>query len=122
MPPSAAIKDTRSRKARRAVGCSACKAIPHRESMPNDNLNLNLRSRSSLKRMAQKTEQPRWIAGVEPSKELLAMDGTQILDYECREQPGKLRELISAYKSDEEIHAQLRTMSDIAAKSAAPVS
>ena len=71
--------------------------------------------------MAQKTEQPRWIAGVEPSKELLAMDGTQILEYECREQPGKLRELISAYKSDEEIHAQLRTMRDIAAKSAAPV-
>lgn len=71
--------------------------------------------------MPEQREQPRWIAGVEPSKELLAMNGTQILEYECREQPAKLTQLIAAYKSDEEIHAQLRRMHDIAAKSTAPV-
>src|ERR1700748_527538 len=71
--------------------------------------------------MIQKSEQPRWIAGVEPSKELLAMNGTQILEYECREQPTKLRELIAAYKNDEEIRAQLRAIREIAPGSAEPV-
>jgi glucosamine--fructose-6-phosphate aminotransferase (isomerizing) len=71
--------------------------------------------------MTAKSEQPRWIAGVEPPKELLAMNGTQILEYECREQPTKLRELIATYKHDEEIRAQLRAIREIASSSAAPV-
>ena len=55
--------------------------------------------------MAETVDQPRWIAGVKPSDELLAMNGIQVLEYECRQQPGKLRELIAAYKSDDEIRA-----------------
>ncbi len=34
-----------------------------------------------------KMEAPRWIAGIEPAKELLTATGTQILEIECREQP-----------------------------------
>jgi glutamine---fructose-6-phosphate transaminase (isomerizing) len=71
--------------------------------------------------MAQIQEEPRWIAGVKPSAEVLAMNGTQILEYECRQQPGKLRELIAVYKSDDEIRRQLRYAHDVAANSAAPV-
>ena len=43
---------------------------------------------------------PRWISGIEPAKELLSATGTQILELECREQPVRLNELISAYCSD----------------------
>jgi glucosamine--fructose-6-phosphate aminotransferase (isomerizing) len=50
---------------------------------------------------------PRWISGIEPSKELLAANGTQILEMECREQPKRLRELIAAYRSDTEVREQL---------------
>jgi glucosamine--fructose-6-phosphate aminotransferase (isomerizing) len=63
--------------------------------MPNDTLDSSQEKRK-LESMTEKSEQPRWIAGVEPSKELLAMNGTQILEYECRDQPTKLRELIAA--------------------------
>ena len=58
---------------------------------------------------------------MEPASELLAMNGTQILEYECREQPGKLRELIAAYKDNPEIREQLRAMREMAARSTAPV-
>lgn len=71
--------------------------------------------------MAEITDQPHWIAGVKPSDELLAMNGIQVLEYECRQQPGKLRELIAAYKSDDEIRRQLRYAHDIAGNSRAPV-
>ena len=59
---------------------------------------------------------PRWIAGVEPSKELLAANGTQILEIECREQPGRLRELIQAYRGDSALRAELKKFRDLAAK------
>jgi glutamine---fructose-6-phosphate transaminase (isomerizing) len=59
---------------------------------------------------------PRWIAGIEPSKELLAASGTQILEIECREQPDRLRHLIDAYLRDPAIRAQLRSFRDAAAK------
>ena len=52
-----------------------------------------------------KTDQPRWIGGVEPRPEVLAATGTQILELECREQPEKLRELIQAFTSNSEIRA-----------------
>lgn len=71
--------------------------------------------------MTEKIGLPRWIGGIEPPRELLAMNGTQILEYECREQPGKLRELIAAYRDDQEIREQLRAIRAIAAKSTAPV-
>lgn len=68
-----------------------------------------------------KNDQPRWIGGVEPSSELLTMNGAQILEYECREQPAKLRELIAAYQDDMAIRDQLRAMREMAAKSTAPI-
>src|ERR1700759_4393080 len=71
--------------------------------------------------MAETVDQPRWIAGVKPSDELLAMNGIQVLEYEFRQQPGKLRELIAAYGSDDEIRGQLRYAHDIAGSTAAPV-
>ncbi|HEX3438015.1 MAG TPA: SIS domain-containing protein [Pseudacidobacterium sp.] len=71
--------------------------------------------------MTEKKDRPRWIGGVEPPSELLAMNGAQILEYECREQPAKLRDLIAAYKDDPDIQDQLRTMREIAARSSAPV-
>ncbi len=54
-----------------------------------------------------KRNEPRWIGGVEPPPALLTATGTQILEIECREQPGRLRELIHAYRSDSEIRAEL---------------
>src|ERR1700743_3263274 len=71
--------------------------------------------------MAETADRPRWISGVKPSDELLAMNGVQVLEYECRQQPGKLRELISAYKSNDEIRRQLRFARDIAGSTTAPV-
>ena len=71
--------------------------------------------------MAEIEHQPRWIAGVKPADELLAMNGTQILEYECRQQPAKLRELIAAYQSSDEIRRQLRYAREITASSNAPV-
>jgi glucosamine--fructose-6-phosphate aminotransferase (isomerizing) len=71
--------------------------------------------------MAETEHQPRWIAGVKPADELLAMNGTQLLEYECRQQPAKLRELIAAYQSNDEIRRQLRYAREITASSNAPV-
>jgi glucosamine--fructose-6-phosphate aminotransferase (isomerizing) len=53
---------------------------------------------------------PRWINGIEPAKELLAMNGTQILEFECREQPTRLRDLLNAYREDPALHAQLAAL------------
>lgn len=71
--------------------------------------------------MAEIGDQPRWIAGVKPSDEVLAMNGTQVLEYECRQQPVKLRELIAAYKADGEIRGQLRYAAEVAASTIAPL-
>ena len=60
--------------------------------------------------------QPRWIGGVEPPKELLSANGTQVLEFECRQQPEKLSELIHAYASDPAIQAQLRTLREITSR------
>jgi glutamine---fructose-6-phosphate transaminase (isomerizing) len=59
---------------------------------------------------------PRWIAGIEPPKELLSATGTQILELECREQPARLRDLIQAYHSDSGIRAELKKLRDVAQK------
>jgi len=59
---------------------------------------------------------PRWINGVEPSKELLAANGIQIFELECREQATMLRELIRAYSLDSEIKAELKKLRDVAAR------
>jgi glucosamine--fructose-6-phosphate aminotransferase (isomerizing) len=59
---------------------------------------------------------PRWINGIEPVKELLAANGTQILEIECREQPDRLRELIRAYASDPAICSELKKLKELASK------
>ena len=61
-------------------------------------------------------EQPRWVGGIEPPKELLSANGTQVLEIECRQQPERLSELIHAYASDPATQAQLRTLREIASK------
>ena len=63
-----------------------------------------------------KTEAPRWIAGIEPAKELLTATGTQILEIECREQPEQLRRLLEAYAGDSTIQAELRKFRELAVK------
>jgi glutamine---fructose-6-phosphate transaminase (isomerizing) len=62
----------------------------------------------------RKPGNPRWIAGIEPPPELLAANGTQILEIECRQQPQRLRELLHAYASDPAIRAQLSTLRELA--------
>src|ERR1700728_4691219 len=67
--------------------------------------------------MAQnEKEAPRWIAGIEPAKELLAATGTQILEIECREQPERLRQLLGAYAGDSAIQAELKKFRELALK------
>jgi glutamine---fructose-6-phosphate transaminase (isomerizing) len=63
-----------------------------------------------------KTETPRWIAGIEPAKELLTATGTQILEIECREQPEQLRRLLGAYAGDSTIQAELKKLRELAVK------
>jgi glutamine---fructose-6-phosphate transaminase (isomerizing) len=57
---------------------------------------------------------PRWIAGIEPPKELLSATGAQILEIECRQQPHQLRGLIQAYHSNPSIRAELKKLRAIA--------
>jgi glucosamine--fructose-6-phosphate aminotransferase (isomerizing) len=59
---------------------------------------------------------PRWISGIEPHKELLTANGTQILELECREQPARLRELLRAYNEDSAIRAELKKLRDLATR------
>jgi glucosamine--fructose-6-phosphate aminotransferase (isomerizing) len=59
---------------------------------------------------------PRWIAGIEPAKELLSASGTKILEIECREQPARLQELLHAYATDSAIRAELRKLRDLGSK------
>lgn len=56
----------------------------------------------------------RWINGVEPPQELLKASGTEILELECREQPARLRALLSAYAADDVIQTQLETFRTLA--------
>lgn len=57
---------------------------------------------------------PRWIAGIEPAKELLNATGTQILEIECRQQPAKLTELLHSYGSEPALRAQLPNLREFA--------
>ncbi len=59
---------------------------------------------------------PLWINGIKPAKELLSATGTQILEIECREQPSRLRELITCYSEDAEIRSQLQCFRALAQK------
>jgi glutamine---fructose-6-phosphate transaminase (isomerizing) len=61
-------------------------------------------------------EAPRWVGGIEPAKELLTATGIQILEIECREQPERLRQLITAYAGDPAIQAELEKFRKLAAQ------
>ena len=65
--------------------------------------------------MESKPQTPRWISGVVPPHELLSASGTQILEIECREQPIRLRELLTAYRVDPDLGAQLARLRALAA-------
>jgi len=64
--------------------------------------------------MEETKQAPRWIAGIEPPKELLNATGTQILEIDCREQPARLRDLIQAYSSDSAIKSELKKFRSLA--------
>jgi glutamine---fructose-6-phosphate transaminase (isomerizing) len=66
--------------------------------------------------MEDSKQQPRWVGGVEPPKELLGATGVQVLELECRQQPQKLRDLLARYESDAEIQQQLKTLQKLAEK------
>lgn len=59
---------------------------------------------------------PRWVGGVEPSKELLDATGTEILELECRQQPEKLMALIDAYATDTAIRKEFAALRKLAQK------
>jgi glutamine---fructose-6-phosphate transaminase (isomerizing) len=61
-------------------------------------------------------ETPRWVGGIEPAKELLTATGIQILEIECREQPERLRQLLTAYAGDPAIQGELEKLRKLAAK------
>jgi glucosamine--fructose-6-phosphate aminotransferase (isomerizing) len=64
----------------------------------------------------EKKKSPRWIGGIEPPTALLTATGAEILEIECREQPGRLRELVRAYRSGSEILGQLMKLRQIAGR------
>jgi glucosamine--fructose-6-phosphate aminotransferase (isomerizing) len=55
----------------------------------------------------------RWIGGAEPSAEVRAMSMVQIYEKECREQPARLMELVSAYAGNDAIRKELAKLQTI---------
>jgi glucosamine--fructose-6-phosphate aminotransferase (isomerizing) len=51
----------------------------------------------------QRSAESRWIAGIEPSSEMLTRSMTSIYEMECREQPERLAQLFRAYEEDNSI-------------------
>jgi glucosamine--fructose-6-phosphate aminotransferase (isomerizing) len=66
------------------------------------------------------SQESRWIAGVEPPKEMLTRGMTSIYEMECREQPERLARLLRAYQEDEHIREALEQLRRMAL-SAGPV-
>jgi glucosamine--fructose-6-phosphate aminotransferase (isomerizing) len=62
----------------------------------------------------------RWIGGVEPSAELRRLDMTSVFDMECREQPERLAQLLSAYEDDSAVKKELENLRDMS-RSPGPV-
>ncbi|MGA7930055.1 MAG: SIS domain-containing protein [Candidatus Sulfotelmatobacter sp.] len=58
----------------------------------------------------QGSQESRWIAGVEPPKEMLTRSMTSIYEMECREQPERLARLLQAYDEDRSIKEALDQM------------
>ena len=61
-------------------------------------------------------QSPRWIGGVEPPQELLTASGTQILEIECREQPDRLQNLISEYRGNSGLRAEIKKIRNLASR------
>jgi glutamine---fructose-6-phosphate transaminase (isomerizing) len=59
---------------------------------------------------SEKASAPRWIAGVEPAPEVLKMNGTAVLEMECREQPARLAALIAAYAENNVVRGELANL------------
>lgn len=59
---------------------------------------------------SQPSTEPRWIAGVEPPREVRTLDMTAIYEMECREQPECLVRLLRAYGEDRSILNELETV------------
>ena len=58
----------------------------------------------------QASQESRWIAGVEPPKEMLTRSMTSIYEMECREQPERLARLLQAYDEDQSIKEALQQL------------
>jgi glutamine---fructose-6-phosphate transaminase (isomerizing) len=57
----------------------------------------------------------KWIGGAEPSAEIRAMSMAQLYQKECREQPARLGELVSAYSTDSWIREEIARLRQSAA-------
>jgi glutamine---fructose-6-phosphate transaminase (isomerizing) len=68
----------------------------------------------------QGTQESRWIAGIEPPKEMLTRSMTSIYEMECREQPERLAQLLRAYQEDSSIRGALEQLRHLS-RSAGPV-
>jgi glutamine---fructose-6-phosphate transaminase (isomerizing) len=66
------------------------------------------------------SQESRWIAGVEPPKEMLTRSMTSIYEMECREQPERLARLLQAYGEDRSIKEALEQLRHLSL-SAGPV-
>jgi glucosamine--fructose-6-phosphate aminotransferase (isomerizing) len=58
----------------------------------------------------QASQESRWIAGIEPPKEMLTRSMTSIYEMECREQPERLGRLLQAYDEDRSIKEALEQL------------
>jgi glutamine---fructose-6-phosphate transaminase (isomerizing) len=68
----------------------------------------------------QGSQASRWIAGVEPPKEMLTRSMTSIYEMECREQPERLARLLQAYGENRSIKEGLEQLRQLSL-SAGPV-
>jgi glutamine---fructose-6-phosphate transaminase (isomerizing) len=68
----------------------------------------------------QGSQESRWIAGVEPPREMLTRSMTSIYEMECREQPERLARLLQAYDQDRSIREALEQVRHLSL-SAGPV-
>jgi len=59
-------------------------------------------------------QEPKWIAGVKPPAEIRNMSMTEIYEFECREQPQRLADLIRAYSNDPIILEELSKLCHVA--------
>jgi glutamine---fructose-6-phosphate transaminase (isomerizing) len=62
-------------------------------------------------------KEPKWIAGIKPPDEVLAMSITEIYEMECREQPKRLADLFQAYRENSEILAEIERLRQLASAS-----